>query len=940
MNKKLLRFFRPLVAILFCVFFTANMSSQCVLINEVMVNPSSACDGSCTPSTAEWVELYNTCNVAVDLGCYVLTDGDFSVTIPPGTMIAANGFLMIGSTNSGNAVNIDWGTCGCTSGPINQVGIFTNSNEQLAFTNGAEVLQDAIYWGTGQFAQTPSFTTNTIGACASITIPLSASNPIFQALPSQSGNDGFSLFRSCDGNTNWLSGGAAPTPGTSNGTGDAIEANFEASLTSICAGECIDFSSTGTGTPTSWAWQFPGSAIPNASSANVSSVCYLDGGTFDVTLTVANACGQAVQTMAGYIVVSGATAPAIQANGPLSFCVGGSVTLSTNSTEALQWYMNSEPITDATGNQLVVMESGSYYVATVNGSCSFNSAALNVVVSAALEPIISSDGDLTICMGESVNLQAPLGFGSYQWMLNDEQVADSTSSSFTAYTAGNYSVIVTSGSCNGVSNVLEVLESVAMMVAISPGTLPTQCPNAEVLLNATEGFTEYTWLQNSVEISTGAISDFTITEQGNYQVQATDEFGCINVSEVVVVNYYPSISPQQNPPSTTVICPGETATLGILPSPGNMYQWYLNNQPISNATNASFVANQGGTYHVTVTNADGCEFISNNVQITAALTPAITLTPSSPIVTCTVPIVIQASIPNMAGATWQWSSESGILNGQTASSLSINASGNYFVAVTSSAGCSAISSVVPVTINNPIDVMIITSNATPCVGQTVQLSLSGNFQNIMWSNSSNTNMISVSQSGNYSVQATDVNGCQISTNATVNFTPLPIVNAGIDTVANCITGVVLNGFSSANYSWSPFVGLSNSSISNPVAIPATSTVYTLTATVNGCSASDNVFVYADCGDIIIPNIFSPNGDGINDTFEIVSNGIAKYDISIYNRWGQMVFNTTNENTHWSGKYNGEDVAEGTYYYIIVAFDSNGKSLIAKGEESGKLTLLR
>ena len=139
-----------------------STTAQCVVINEIMVNPAGGCDDSCMPSTEEWLELYNTCPDAVDLSCFVLTDGDFSVTFPSGTIIGGFGYFVIGSVNSLVPIDLDIATCGCTSGAGTVIGVYTNSNEQVVLTDPTGVYQDAIYWGTGQFAQTPSFTTNTL----------------------------------------------------------------------------------------------------------------------------------------------------------------------------------------------------------------------------------------------------------------------------------------------------------------------------------------------------------------------------------------------------------------------------------------------------------------------------------------------------------------------------------------------------------------------------------------------------------------------------------------------------------------------------------------------------------------------------------------------------------------------------------------------------------
>ena len=203
-------------SLLVLVILSFSANAQCIVINEVVVNAAGGCDGGCTPSTAEWLELYNTCNTPQDISCFVLTDGDFAVTFPVGTIIQPYGFFVIGSANSGVALNLDLGICGCTSGPASQVGIFTNSAEQLAFANSSGIILDGVYWGGGQFAQTPSITTaNTIG-CPDVTINLSDTNPIFNSVSGQSNNDGESMYRECDGSNVWISGGNIPTPGTTN----------------------------------------------------------------------------------------------------------------------------------------------------------------------------------------------------------------------------------------------------------------------------------------------------------------------------------------------------------------------------------------------------------------------------------------------------------------------------------------------------------------------------------------------------------------------------------------------------------------------------------------------------------------------------------------------------------------------------------------------------
>jgi gliding motility-associated-like protein len=150
----------------------------------------------------------------------------------------------------------------------------------------------------------------------------------------------------------------------------------------------------------------------------------------------------------------------------------------------------------------------------------------------------------------------------------------------------------------------------------------------------------------------------------------------------------------------------------------------------------------------------------------------------------------------------------------------------------------------------------------------------------------------------------------------------------------------LDGTATGNFSWSPTEGLSNPNILNPIATPVTSTVYTLTSNVNGCISTDEVIIVANCGFIIIPNVFTPNGDSDNEEFEIFNFGIPEYEIKIYNRWGDLMFESTNSNKHWDGQQNSIPAAEGTYYYTLIANDASGNSIIKESQKNGTLQLLR
>ncbi len=180
--------------------------------------------------------------------------------------------------------------------------------------------------------------------------------------------------------------------------------------------------------------------------------------------------------------------------------------------------------------------------------------------------------------------------------------------------------------------------------------------------------------------------------------------------------------------------------------------------------------------------------------------------------------------------------------------------------------------------------------------------------------------------------------CPITT--TANSVPFSVysfpVDAGFDisTQAGVLTSI--NGTTSAPvYSWSPSYLFSDpNALSTLVSADQTVTL-TLTATENGCTLSDNIILIIDTG-IEIPNTFSPNGDGNNETWRI--KGIENYPdcvIKIYTRWGQQVFQSVgySKDKAWDGSINSRKAAEGVYFYVIDL--GNGSDLL-----KGTINLIR
>jgi len=195
---------------------------------------------------------------------------------------------------------------------------------------------------------------------------------------------------------------------------------------------------------------------------------------------------------------------------------------------------------------------------------------------------------------------------------------------------------------------------------------------------------------------------------------------------------------------------------------------------------------------------------------------------------------------------------------------------------------------------------------------------SGNDSNIVINTSDSTNTTIITHYTMYS----SFNGCKGDTDKIyVKINPSPTLTTSRDTTILDGNSVVLSAATNGNtYSWYPYAGLSCIDCPNPVASPSVTTKYYVTVTgADGCTKTDSITIDVTPQDISIPNIFTPNGDGRNDTFYI--HNLQYYpnsQLTVYDRWGVKVFTSINYLNTWDG----QGQSDGTYYYILTL--PNGK----------------
>jgi gliding motility-associated-like protein len=169
--------------------------------------------------------------------------------------------------------------------------------------------------------------------------------------------------------------------------------------------------------------------------------------------------------------------------------------------------------------------------------------------------------------------------------------------------------------------------------------------------------------------------------------------------------------------------------------------------------------------------------------------------------------------------------------------------------------------------------------------------------------------------------------------------PLPLINAGAGDTIEAGVSAQLNATGGLTYLWSPSTGLSCTNCPNPTVATAITTSYYLFGTnEQGCSGNDTVTIFVTQGGevLYIPNSFSPNDNYINELFCVYGTSIKTIDIKIYDRWGELVFHSTDIKQGWDGKLRGKNVEGGVYVYAVNCEWLSG----ASAYRNGIVTVLR
>lgn len=442
------------------------------------------------------------------------------------------------------------------------------------------------------------------------------------------------------------------------------------------------------------------------------------------------------------------------------------------------------------------------------------------------------------------------------------------------------------------------------------------------------------------------ITPSTYRDSGMYRIEV-NRANCIHYDSTwVVIKPKPLTAAYTNSP----LCAGDTLRLTSYSSNGaELFRWDGPNVFSSREQYPTIAPTDtlaSGIYTVTITLA-GC--------YATVTTPVIVHgVPTAPIVADTV--YCQYDVPvalNAVGINLLWYANSLSGPGSRVAPIpptNIAGESTWLVTQTSPAGCTGPASTIKVNVVSVPVLSLHLSDTVACVGGYVTLTATNTgeaYTKIKWETGDGDSIINTTplihsyvKQGVYTITvSTNYDICGVkSVQRNIAIFDNPIVDLGPDTTICSGNSVVtlsdnLN-FSNPNAKWAWSTGANTPTI--PVTAPG---VYYLKVIINGCEVVDSVVVTDGCY-LNIPNAFTPNGDGINDTYmprPLMVAGATSFKMSIYNRWGQEVFQTSRvDGGGWDGKFNGVLQPEGVYIYMIQAVFIDG----SREEHHGNLTLLR
>ncbi|MES2848199.1 MAG: T9SS type B sorting domain-containing protein [Bacteroidota bacterium] len=530
-------------------------------------------------------------------------------------------------------------------------------------------------------------------------------------------------------------------------------------------------------------------------------------------------------------------------------------------------------------------------------------------VTVPARPVVNLGNDTTICFSRTnYTLNAFVqNAGSYTWQ------DGSTADSFFVTTPGQYYVTINIGSCTA-------KDSINISDYPAPAII-----NIDTAICSGQ----------SIVLSQGEI----INSAGVYKDTLISAGGCDSLIRIFTVTV--KATPNLGSDTTINICSGNSIDLNSIYNTGNNTNNWSNNTIL--LTDVSAINTAGDYQLITITNG-GC---SDTVVVTLAVNATPTVVINNPAVVCitatvdlTNAAINSGSTPGLTFTYWQDAMASISYNTPTTA-----AGGMYYIKGTDDNSCFAIS---PVTVTNfSLPVVSAGNDFAICNNDSAVLNavVLNSFSAVTFSwepvneggirNPASSNTI-IKPSGTQQFIITVKDSCNVAANDSITITVQPPVPAfaGNDTIASTNIPHQLMATGGVNFAWEPAALLNNPLVANPLAtIAADSTLFSVIVTdEEGCKGYDTIKIKTYNGiTYYVPNAFSPDGNGLNDIFKPIPVGIISTEyFRIFNRFGELIFETSQTMKGWDGTYKGKTQQPGNYVWMLKGRARNGKIIEMKG----------
>ena len=446
--------------------------------------------------------------------------------------------------------------------------------------------------------------------------------------------------------------------------------------------------------------------------------------------------------------------------------------------------------------------------------------------------------------------------------------------------------------------------------------------NAAVTAGSEAGLNFSYWIDSAA--TTNLTNPQLLDSSGLYYIKATSSKTCVVVKPV-------NVAILKNPALTIInqtACGSVniTAPNGFRTNESDITPTYWKDSLASISLSSPDNIKLSGTYYIKASNIIGCSTIA---AIQANVLPVPNLVVNNPATVCapnkidlTNSAVTVGSSVGLIYTYWTDADTTHILNNPQ----QIDSTALYFIQATNSSGCAAVKSVKvtvaspPIlTINNPAECGFVNINS-PNAFTSNQSDIKTSFWKDNIASIPLTNPDSIILSGNYYIKATNSTGCSTTAVIAATVLPVPYFTITPALAVNYPTTIDLTALvqSTTNSSFTYWQNLAATiAVLNPTRVSFRGIYYIKSTNSNGCMVIDSVELSIKLPPIVPPNVFSPNNDGINDTWEIpMLHYYPNCSVEVYNRYGQLVFKSKGYSKNWDGAFNNLILPIGTYYYII------------------------